>query len=252
MAALRYTFSRPVNSGWKPAPISISEPTRPPTASVPVVGAKIPAISFSRVDLPEPLRPTMPNASPGATRKSTSVRAQSSRVCGSRRRRIASFSERVGVSVILNRRPTPRPTISPGATAAAFSELDCKAVLEPLHDPEADECQRGADHEDVDEQRGSGDGRLQKRRPEALHVRSDWVAVPEQLDQPVMFPGRGQLLEAVQDRSQEEPRQEQHREQMLDVAEEDVHDREQPGEAERQADQRAEDGDREHHRLRGL
>ena len=38
MAPLRKTFSRPEKSGWKPAPSSSSEPTRPPTATRPSRG----------------------------------------------------------------------------------------------------------------------------------------------------------------------------------------------------------------------
>ena len=36
MEPFRKTFSRPVKSGWKPAPSSSSEPTRPPTSTLPV------------------------------------------------------------------------------------------------------------------------------------------------------------------------------------------------------------------------
>jgi len=55
---LSSTFSRPVKSGWKPAPSSSSEPIRPPVATRPSVGAMIPAIRRSSVDLPDPFRPT--------------------------------------------------------------------------------------------------------------------------------------------------------------------------------------------------
>src|SRR2546430_531907 len=244
MAALRKTFSRPVNSGWKPAPISISEPTRPPTASTPVVGAKIPAMSLSSVDLPDPFRPTIPNASPGRTCRSTSCKAQSSRVRGSSRRRIVSFNERLVLSVILNRRPTPRPTTSPGATSTADSELNGKAILVPLDDPEPEQGQGGPDHEDVDEQRRAGNRRLEERRAEALDIGRDGVPVTHYVDQPPVARRGGQLLEPVEDRCEEEPRQEQHGEQVLHVAEEDVHDRQQPREAKREADERPDDSER--------
>src|SRR4051812_10396617 len=173
----------------------MSEPTRPPTASVPIVGAKIPAISLSSVDLPEPFRPTIPKASPGSTWRSTSRSAQSSRVRGSSRRRIASFSERVGASVILNRRATPRPTISPGTASIAASELDGNPVLVALHDPQPEQGQRGADHEDVQQQPRPRNRVLQQRRPKALDVGRDRVAVAHQVDQPGMALGRGELLE---------------------------------------------------------
>ena len=61
-----------MKSGWNPAPSSSSDPTRPPAATRPVVGLMIPAISRSSVDLPEPLRPTSPTASPGAIPSETS------------------------------------------------------------------------------------------------------------------------------------------------------------------------------------
>ena len=65
------TFSRPEISGWNPAPSSISAATRPATVIRPVVGLSMPATSLSRVDLPEPLPPITPNASPWWTAKST-------------------------------------------------------------------------------------------------------------------------------------------------------------------------------------
>ena len=87
-------FSRPVKSSWKPAPSSRSEPTEPPTSSLPSVGAKMPAIRRKRVVFPEPFRPTKPTDSPGRIVRSTSRTAQISvgRTC--LRRTIASFSVR--------------------------------------------------------------------------------------------------------------------------------------------------------------
>jgi len=72
------TFSRPVKSGWKPAPSSSIEATLPPISTRPEWGGRIPANSFRSVLLPEPFSPTTPSASPGATSRSTSRRAQSS------------------------------------------------------------------------------------------------------------------------------------------------------------------------------
>src|SRR3954471_24375274 len=243
MAAFRYTFSTPVNSGWKPAPISISDPTRPPTSIVPVDGAKIPASSFSSVDLPEPFCPTMPNASPGWTSMSMSFSAQSSRVRGSSRRRTVSFSERLCERRIVKRRPTPRPWISPGATAARLvtSKLDRDAVLVALHDPQAEQPHERTDDEDVEEQREAWHRRLQDDRANAFHVRRDRVPVAQQQDQPPVRLGRAELLQPVEHRPEEEPGQEDHAQQVLDVAVEDVRDREQPRQAEHQADQRRHD-----------
>ena len=61
---LRNTFSRPVRSGWKPAPSSRSDATRPRTRITPVVGVRIPPTHLSSVDLPEPLWPSNPTVSP--------------------------------------------------------------------------------------------------------------------------------------------------------------------------------------------
>ena len=96
-APFRNTFSRPVNSGWNPAPSSSSDATRPPTATCPRVGLMIPATSLSSVVLPEPLRPTSPTASPGAASRSTPESAQTS-----------------------SPRPRPRVTISSLSVRASF------------------------------------------------------------------------------------------------------------------------------------
>jgi hypothetical protein len=69
------TFSRPEISGWKPAPSSMSAATRPATTIRPLVGLSMPATSLSIVDLPEPLPPMRPNASPRPTVKSMPSRA---------------------------------------------------------------------------------------------------------------------------------------------------------------------------------
>src|SRR4029453_4138382 len=71
-------FSRPVNSGWKPAPSSIRADTRPRTETWPVVGLRMPPRTLSSVDLPEPLEPTMPTIRPRPRSRLTSCSAQSS------------------------------------------------------------------------------------------------------------------------------------------------------------------------------
>ncbi len=83
MAPLRKMFSRPVRSSWKPVPTSSSEPIRPVTSTKPVVGSVICESTFSRVDLPAPLRPMMPTTSPAATSNDTSSSAQSVSASGS-------------------------------------------------------------------------------------------------------------------------------------------------------------------------
>ncbi len=93
--AFSSTFSRPVKSGWKPAPSSSSETTRPLVSTVPRSAGRIPAITVSSVLLPAPLAPTTPSAVPGTTSRSTSFSATTSRERVRRRRRTVSLSVRL-------------------------------------------------------------------------------------------------------------------------------------------------------------
>ena len=72
---LRYAFSRPVKSGWKPAPSSSSAEMRPSTSIVPDVGFAVPAMSLRSVDFPDPFAPTTPKHCPRSTAKLTSFSA---------------------------------------------------------------------------------------------------------------------------------------------------------------------------------
>src|ERR1043166_5982827 len=60
MAPLRYTFSRPVSSGWKPVPTSSKLPTRPWSCTSPVVGSVIWLRTFRSVAFPAPPCPHHP------------------------------------------------------------------------------------------------------------------------------------------------------------------------------------------------
>ena len=64
-------------------PTSRSEATRPRSRTVPSVGSTIRLRIFSSVDLPAPLRPTMPTTSPRSTSKQTSFSAQNGWSSGS-------------------------------------------------------------------------------------------------------------------------------------------------------------------------
>ena len=64
MAPLRWMFSRPVSSGWKPVPTSSRLPPRPLILTWPLVGAVMRDRILSRVLLPAPLRPMRPRISP--------------------------------------------------------------------------------------------------------------------------------------------------------------------------------------------
>ena len=71
MMPLMATFSRPLISGWKPAPSSIKAEMRPATARVPRVGGVMPATSFRSVDFPDPFSPMTPKVAPRGTSKLT-------------------------------------------------------------------------------------------------------------------------------------------------------------------------------------
>ena len=68
-AAASRTLSRPLSSGWKPAPSSSSAPMRPRVRTLPEVGVSTPVISLSSVDLPAPFSPMIASDSPGCTAK---------------------------------------------------------------------------------------------------------------------------------------------------------------------------------------
>ena len=77
--ALRKIFSIPVNSGLKPAPNSRIAATRPFNSMSPVLGLMVSLTNCRSVDLPAPLTPTIPSASPGLSSKLTSWSATKSR-----------------------------------------------------------------------------------------------------------------------------------------------------------------------------
>jgi hypothetical protein len=95
----RRTFSRPVNSGWKPAPSSRRDETRPSTRTVPAVGREMPVRSFRSVDLPAPFSPMMPTVLPRRTSRRTSRSAQNS-VWSFRRGRKSSTARWIGFRYI--------------------------------------------------------------------------------------------------------------------------------------------------------
>src|SRR5665213_2067043 len=76
--AFRKTLSRPVRSGWKPAPSSSRAANLPLTSIRPSVGWMIPATHLRRVDFPEPLWPSRPQVSPSPISASMPRRAQNS------------------------------------------------------------------------------------------------------------------------------------------------------------------------------
>ena len=103
MEPFRKMFSRPVRSGWKPAPSSSRAETRPCTRTWPLVGSRMRVISLSAVLLPDPLAPMMPKQSPGSTSKLTSRRAHSSSrpISLPRSKRLSTASRSVRVSLMM-------------------------------------------------------------------------------------------------------------------------------------------------------
>ena len=75
---LRYTFSRPDSSRWKPAPSSSSADMRPRVVIEPLLGRRILAMHLSRVLLPEPFSPMRAKVEPSGTSKVTSSSAWNS------------------------------------------------------------------------------------------------------------------------------------------------------------------------------
>ena len=69
--------------------------------------------------------------------------------------------------------------------------------------------------------------------PNRLDVRRYWISPAEEVDQPRMIHRPWELLKAIEDGREKEPRQEEDADQVFDVSEEDVRRREQPRDAER-------------------
>ena len=149
----RRTFSRPVSSGLKPAPSSSRAATRPRTTRSPRLGCSTPQTSCSSVDLPAPLRPTMPTTSPrrsaGRRRAGRGAGARGSTrplsCCHSRRqgcdlerialRHVAQFDDDVihASHQIGETRPQPRegPACQPPAPASR------REALQQRHRPDS-------------------------------------------------------------------------------------------------------------------
>src|SRR5262245_13884943 len=137
---LTWMFSRPVNSGWNPAPSSMRAETRPVTAIDPAVGFRIPPTSLSRVDLPEPFEPMMPIIRPRASSRLTSRTAHSSSPAN-RRPRPPRTNRSLTVKTSRprwsrKRLETPRTATAMSGDGAATGRLHLlgQAVAEPLED----------------------------------------------------------------------------------------------------------------------
>src|SRR4051812_37479627 len=78
IAPFRKIFSRPVSSAWNPVPTSSRLATRPRIRIRPRVGSVIRLMILRKVDLPAPLRPTIPTTSPVWKRRLRPSRAQNS------------------------------------------------------------------------------------------------------------------------------------------------------------------------------
>src|SRR5438093_5507906 len=221
MAPCRYTFSRPVRSGWNPAATSMSAPIRPRTRQWPSVGRRIRVSSFSAVDLPAPLAPMMPRASPGPTENETSRRAQNSALpSGSREPRP---SHRATVSGTRSRRlswrsplrnflETPMNSTAGGVTSDVLRKTEFRGMED--HPREHAEHHRGA-----------------RRRRQRRNVRRD----PPNQNRAIRVENRGHrverqqhpelpadALDRIHDRRREHPDGDRDLEQILHVAVEEV------------------------------
>ena len=91
----------------------------------------IPASTRSSVDLPEPLRPIRPTASPGAISADTSRSAQTSSPPVRPRATNRSLSVRVSRAWTRKRRETPAAEIAPGVIALSFPTATARSSSRP-------------------------------------------------------------------------------------------------------------------------
>src|SRR5947207_6186957 len=161
---------------------------------------------------------------------------------------MASLSERSLTTLRVKTRLTPLARMRPVSISLTASDLDREAALVALDHPEPDRGHRRADDEHVEEQPRADGMALDEHAANPLDVRRDRVRVAHQVDHYRVVARPRKLVEAVQDRSEEEPGQEEDADQVLDVAKEDRRGRDEPADPERQAEEGEEHRDREHHR----
>ena len=121
---LRNTFSLAVSSASNPAPNSIRGAMEPRIITSPLYGFKIPLMSFSNVDFPEPFVPTNPQASPGLIFRLISLSAKNSWNINSLLINLMTYSLRLSIfsDAILN------------LTVASFTSIIYSlSILPPLN-----------------------------------------------------------------------------------------------------------------------
>ena len=96
-APFKKIFSLAVRSPSNPAPSSINGAIEPLIRTFPLYGFKIPQISFSNVDFPDPFVPMIPQASPFFTSKLTSFNAKNSLNISSLRTSFTKYSLRLSI-----------------------------------------------------------------------------------------------------------------------------------------------------------
>src|SRR4051794_28263173 len=124
----RWMLSRPENSGWKPAPSSSSDDTRPWTSTSPDVGRVMPARSLSNVDLPAPFSPMMPTVLPCGMSRYTLRRATKS-LWSFLPGMTSSSSRWIGLSYMRYALETPRQTMALPALPVAGRVVFVSAVV---------------------------------------------------------------------------------------------------------------------------
>src|SRR5712691_6695562 len=156
MAPFRKMFSRPVRSGWKPAPISMSDPRRPVVTKEPDVGTVTRDRIFRSVLFPAPFIPINPSTSPRLTAKLTSRRAQnSSRGWTARPRRRAARRPTSSLIEVTYQPWRSRYCLETPESVMAVSDMSAWVLSDHIREgagrPLKDrECQSGDDDGDDD------------------------------------------------------------------------------------------------------
>src|SRR3712207_3426925 len=143
-------FSRPDRSGWKPAPTSIRPATRPRVRISPASGRSTPLISFSSVDLPDPLKPSSATDSPCSIVKLTFFRASNVDASGLRRTAAITVSLMEWVcrkSNVLRTPSTMMLALVERPAVGGASEVLVKATLQSVEDELAERDRQERDPE---------------------------------------------------------------------------------------------------------
>src|SRR3989338_2598317 len=218
-------FSRPVRSGWNPAPISMSAANRPLTRTSPMVCLEIRESSLRMVLLPAPLGPIMPTVSLGVTEKLTSRSAQNSPSFSSWPLRLVQRFRSAGMASRKLSCLEPSwyrfQTWSKTMGFIEFIEFKSSNQIRKLH---FDALEVGIRrHPDGEHQGCGGQQRLKRWGLAVEHHAADPVDHhPHRIEQVPPLQRRRHHGRGVEDRRHEQPQLHEQRHDVLDVAVEDV------------------------------